>query len=135
MVGLPEGPTWEQIRSLLSNLDTHRPSHIRDRAIILLLSVYGMRIGEVCGLALDDVDWTGISTDYGGRECDFEIPAQGATTMFLAIPLPDVAPAVSADPDERHLRVHCSSCSSTWLSAPTLWSPQLTPRLRHTSLG
>lgn len=58
MVGLPEGPTWEQIQSLLSNLNTDRPSHIRDRAIILLLSVYGMRIGEVCGLTLDDVDWT-----------------------------------------------------------------------------
>lgn len=58
IVGLPEGPTWEQIQSLLSNLNTDRPSHIRDRAIILLLSVYGMRIGEVCALTLDDVDWT-----------------------------------------------------------------------------
>jgi len=58
MVGLPEGPTWEQIQRLVSNLNTERPRDIRDRAIILLLSVYGMRIGEVCGLTLEDVDWT-----------------------------------------------------------------------------
>src|SRR5215469_16441355 len=57
MVGLPEGPTWEQIQRLVSNLNTERPGDIRDRAIILLLSVYGMRIGEVCGLTLEDVDW------------------------------------------------------------------------------
>ena len=58
MVGVPEGPTWEQIKRLVSNLNTERPRDIRDRAIILLLSVYGMRIGEVCGLTLEDVDWT-----------------------------------------------------------------------------
>lgn len=58
MVGLPEGPSWEQIQRLVSKLDTDRPSHIRDRAIILLLAVYGLRIGEVCRLTLDDVDWT-----------------------------------------------------------------------------
>jgi site-specific recombinase XerD len=58
MAGLPEGPSWEQVRRLVANLDTDRPSHIRDRAIILLLAVYGLRIGEVCRLTLDDLDWT-----------------------------------------------------------------------------
>lgn len=58
MVGLPEGPTWEQIQRLVSNVNTDRPTHIRDRAIILLLAVYGLRIGEVCRLTLDDLDWT-----------------------------------------------------------------------------
>ncbi len=44
MAGLPEGPSWEQIQRLIANLNTERPSHIRDRAIILLLAVYGLRI-------------------------------------------------------------------------------------------
>jgi integrase/recombinase XerD len=57
MAGLPEGPSWEQIQRLIANLNTERPSHIRDRAIVLLLAVYGLRIGEVCGLSLDDLDW------------------------------------------------------------------------------
>jgi integrase/recombinase XerD len=57
MVGFPEGPSWEQVRSLIARLDTEHPSHIRDRAIILLLAVYGLRIGEVCALTLHDLDW------------------------------------------------------------------------------
>jgi site-specific recombinase XerD len=56
-VGLPEGPSWEQVQRLIANLNTERASHIRDRAIILLLAVYGLRISEACGLTLDDVDW------------------------------------------------------------------------------
>ena len=58
MAGLPEGPSWEQVRRLIASLNTERPSHIRDRAIIMLLAVYGLRIGEVCALTLDDLDWT-----------------------------------------------------------------------------
>jgi integrase/recombinase XerD len=57
MAGLPEGPSWEQIQRLIANLNTERPNHVRDRAIVLLLAVYGLRIGEVCRLTLDDVDW------------------------------------------------------------------------------
>ena len=44
MAGLPEGPSWEQVRGLIASLNTERPGHIRDRAIILLLAVYGLRI-------------------------------------------------------------------------------------------
>lgn len=57
MAELPEGPSWEEIQRLIANLNTERSSHIRDRAIILLLAVYGLRIGEVCALTLEDLDW------------------------------------------------------------------------------
>jgi len=55
--GLPEGPSWDQVRRLIASLDSDRPGHIRDRAIMLLLAIYGLRIGEVCALTLDDLDW------------------------------------------------------------------------------
>jgi len=55
--GLPAGPSWEQVQHLIANLNTERASHIRDRAIILLLAVYGLRVSEACGLTLDDLDW------------------------------------------------------------------------------
>ena len=57
LAGLPQGPTWEQVRRLIANLNTERPGHIRDRAIILLLAVYALRIGEVCALRLENIDW------------------------------------------------------------------------------
>lgn len=57
LAGLPEGPSWEQVQRLIANLNTDHPTHVRDRAIVLLLAVYGLRIGEVCRLTLDDLDW------------------------------------------------------------------------------
>ena len=54
---LTQGPSWEQVRGLIEGLNTERASHIRDRAIILLLAVYGLRIGEVYSLELKDLDW------------------------------------------------------------------------------
>jgi len=54
---LPLGPSWREVRRLLSSLKGDRASAIRDRAIILLLSVYGLRAGEVAGLRLEDFDW------------------------------------------------------------------------------
>ncbi len=54
---LPEGPKWEDVLQLIASADTNNPKDIRDRAILLLLAVYGLRRGEVVGLTLDDVDW------------------------------------------------------------------------------
>jgi site-specific recombinase XerD len=53
----PLGPTWDQVQALVASADSTRPSDIRDRAILLLLSVYGFRAGEIVGLRLDDIDW------------------------------------------------------------------------------
>src|ERR1035437_2124604 len=44
---LPLGPSWPDVQRLLASTETDHPSDIRDHAILLLLAVYGMRIGEV----------------------------------------------------------------------------------------
>ncbi|MCZ7976403.1 tyrosine-type recombinase/integrase [Agrobacterium sp. MAFF310724] len=44
---------------MLADVDTDRPRDIRDRAILMLLAVYGMRRGEVAALRLDQIDWAG----------------------------------------------------------------------------
>jgi site-specific recombinase XerD len=54
---LPQGPTWDQVRQLLATTEGDRPADVRDRAILMLLAVYGLRAGEVRRLRLDDVDW------------------------------------------------------------------------------
>ncbi len=51
------GPSWDQIKRLISSLDTKDPGDIRDRAIIMLLAIYGLRASEVRRIRLQDIDW------------------------------------------------------------------------------
>jgi site-specific recombinase XerD len=56
---LPYAPDWSDVQQMLADVDTDRPRDIRDRAILLLLALYGMRSGEVAALRLDQIDWAG----------------------------------------------------------------------------
>ncbi len=61
--GLPIGPSWADIKRLLATTERRRvsarglASDIRDRALLMLLAVYGLRAGEVAALCLEDFDW------------------------------------------------------------------------------
>lgn len=55
--GLPKGPTWEVVQQLITECDGDKAVNIRNKSILLLLSVYGLRGGEVVRLTLDDIDW------------------------------------------------------------------------------
>lgn len=56
---LPIGPTWQEVGRMLDTTKGNDPASLRDHAILLLLSVYGLRSGEVRRLELDDIDWAG----------------------------------------------------------------------------
>jgi site-specific recombinase XerD len=56
---LPSGPAWTDVHRLLANAGGDSPADVRDRAILMLLAVYGMRSGEVRSLRLDQIDWPG----------------------------------------------------------------------------
>jgi len=56
---LPYAPDWSDVQRMLADADTDNPRDIRDRAILMLLAVYGMRSGEVAALRLDQIDWVG----------------------------------------------------------------------------
>ena len=55
--GLPKGPSWEDVRRLLAATEGDHPKSIRDRAIVMLFVVYGLRVGDVQALRLEDVYW------------------------------------------------------------------------------
>jgi site-specific recombinase XerD len=55
--GLPLGPTWEQVSRIIVESEGTKPIQLRARAVLLLLSVYGLRSGEVRRLRIDDIDW------------------------------------------------------------------------------
>ena len=56
---LPYAPDWSDVQRILATTETDKPADIRNRAILMLLSIYGMRRGEVVALRLDQVDWAG----------------------------------------------------------------------------
>ena len=54
---LPSGPSWENVRNLITGCESDKPVDVRNRAILLLLAVYGFRAGEVVRMQLGDFDW------------------------------------------------------------------------------
>lgn len=64
--------------------DTHRD--LRDRAVLLLLAVYGLRIGEVARLRLEDIEWRAQQLAVRGRKNrrDLLLPLVPAVARALA---------------------------------------------------
>jgi integrase/recombinase XerD len=54
---IPIGPSWDNVNRVLAAAQGDQPVAIRDRALLMLLAVYGFRAGEVVGLRLEDFDW------------------------------------------------------------------------------
>ena len=55
---IPSALRAEEIREVLAATRKDRtPKGMRDYAILMLLSTYGVRAGEVVALRLDDIDW------------------------------------------------------------------------------
>jgi len=84
--GLPLAPRWEQIKAVLPDSRGNSPDQLRERAILLLLAVYGLRSGEVRRLQLDDIDWkkdrlTVVRSKSGRREL---LPLEPQTGNALA---------------------------------------------------
>lgn len=57
MESVPSFITWGQVHRMLKNQDDESSRGIRDRAILELLSFYGLRSSEVANLKLSDLDW------------------------------------------------------------------------------
>jgi integrase/recombinase XerD len=55
--GLPSGPVWDDVQRLIASAGGSGPRDVRDRAILILFAVYGLRSGEVSRLRLEDLDW------------------------------------------------------------------------------
>jgi integrase/recombinase XerD len=54
---LPVGPPWTDVQRLITSTNGNRPRDIRDRAILMLLAIYGFRSREVAGLRLEQMNW------------------------------------------------------------------------------
>jgi integrase/recombinase XerD len=83
---LPSSPTWDEVKRLIGTTRGSRRADIRDRAILLLFALYGLRASEVARLCLDDLDWKqGIlhfTRSKGGRPRQFPLhPSVGQALL------------------------------------------------------
>ncbi|HYY99960.1 MAG TPA: tyrosine recombinase XerC [Candidatus Binatia bacterium] len=95
-LGTPRGPRrlpvvlkQRQVAELLARPEATDPVGLRDRAVLELLYATGMRVGELCGLRLPDLDLGGDSvrvTGKGGKQrvVPFGEPARMALLGYLA---------------------------------------------------
>jgi len=54
---LPRGIAWEDVQKLLAAPDRDTLAGQRNYAVLLLVATYGVRIGQIRGLSLKDIDW------------------------------------------------------------------------------
>ncbi len=54
---VPRTATPDELYRLFEDVQGNSPAAIRDRAVLLLITLYGLRIGEVARLEIDDVSW------------------------------------------------------------------------------
>jgi integrase/recombinase XerC len=95
-LGTPRGPQrlpvvlkQGQVAELLAKPEPVDPLGLRDRAILELLYATGMRVGELCGLGLDDLDLGGDAVRVLGkgarqRLLPYGEPARVALVEYLA---------------------------------------------------
>jgi integrase/recombinase XerD len=83
---LPGIPGNREIAALLGSCDGGSATGLRDRAIMLLLTRLGLRVGEVAALTVDDVDWRAG-----------EILVCGKGNRCERLPLPDDVGCAIAD--------------------------------------
>jgi integrase/recombinase XerD len=84
LAGLPKALPAGQVAALLASCDPKTEVGQRDAAILTVLSRLGLRIGEVAGLRLEDIDW---------RNGELAVAGKGHRTERLPLPA-DVGQAI-----------------------------------------
>ena len=92
---LPQGPSWEEVKNLVTSVNSTSPVQIRSRCAILLCAVYGLRVGEAVA-ASRDIDWSrrenlcaslqteespNLSPDERSRECTAALSERGQAAV------------------------------------------------------
>jgi integrase/recombinase XerD len=86
LAGLPKALPADQVAALLASCDPKTEVGQRDTAVLTVLSRLGLRIGEVAGLRLEDIDW---------RNGELAVTGKGQRTERLPLPS-DVGEAIVA---------------------------------------
>lgn len=85
---------WEDVRRLLRAVDTSTARGLRDHALLLMMSTYGLGAGEVIRLRIQDIDWTAgtLKVVRPKTGVAFTLPLLPAVAKALAFYLRDGRP-------------------------------------------
>jgi integrase/recombinase XerD len=86
LAGLPKALPAGQVAAMLASCDQGTALGLRDLAVLTLLSRLGLRVSEVAGLRLEDIDW---------HRGEVTVTGKGARTERLPLPA-DVGTAIVA---------------------------------------
>lgn len=91
---LPVGLEWSTVEQLIASSKGASASDIRDRALLLLLSIYGLRCSEIAALRLDDIDWDNgtISVRRPKQRHTQQYPLEATTGQAILRYIRDVRP-------------------------------------------
>lgn len=78
---------WVDVQHLLRAVDTSTARGLRDHALLLMMSTYGLGAGEVIRLTFDDIDWNAPT---------FRVARPKTGTVFTLPVLPGVAAALAS---------------------------------------
>ena len=77
---------WEDVQRLLHAVDTSTARGLRDHALLLMMSTYGLGAGEVIRLQLQDIDWNAGTLQMSRPKTgvNFVLPLLAAVGKVLA---------------------------------------------------
>ncbi|MFM0441879.1 site-specific integrase [Paraburkholderia strydomiana] len=77
---------WEDVQRLLRAVDTGTARGLRDHALLLMMSTYGLGAGEVIGLQLQHIDWNAgtLQMFRPKTEVSFVLPLLAPVARVLA---------------------------------------------------
>ena len=95
---LPRYISPKDVERTVASCDTTTPMGLRDRAILLLLSVLAFRAGDVVNLRLKDIDWEHARVHvYGKSKQEAALPLPQVVGDALAAYIVDARPKASED--------------------------------------
>jgi site-specific recombinase XerD len=118
---LPSVYSTEEISRIISELKLEGRCALRDRAIVLLAAQHGLRVGDIFGLRLCDIDWTlmRIVVTQKKTRCDLSLPLQEESALALIDYLKNERP----DSNDTHIFLtHCAPHEPLAASAASLHS-------------
>lgn len=97
LASLPYALSWDDVRRVIASAESDTARDVRDRAILMLLAIYGWRSCEVAALRLDQIDWRARQLQVWRSKCRQPqiFPLQASVAESLSRYIDTVRPAVA----------------------------------------